>query len=145
MVIGMEIIIYTDGASRGNPGKSASGYIIYNINKKELNREVVYNGIKTNNYAEYNAITNALEWCYKNLDLQKVEIKLFSDSQLVIKQINGKYKVKSENMKNLHKNVMELVKHFKNIKFFNLKREEKGICEVDSDLNKFLDSLKNNK
>lgn len=142
MVISMDIIIYTDGASRGNPGKSASGYVVYDTHKKELNRKVVYNGIKTNNYAEYNAIINALEWCYKNLDLQRVEIELFSDSQLVIKQINEEYKVKSKSMKELHKKVINLVKYFKNVKFFNLPREERGISDVDSDLNRFLDSLK---
>lgn len=142
MVISMGIIIYTDGASRGNPGKSASGYVIQDMHKKELKREVVYNGIKTNNYAEYNAIINALEWCYKNINIEKLEVKLFSDSQLVIKQINGQYKVKSKSMKELHEKVVKLVKHFKNIKFFNLSREESGICNVDNNLNKFLDSLK---
>ncbi len=141
----MNIIIYTDGASRKNPGISASGYAIYDSQKRELDRRVVSNGINTNNYAEYTAIISALEWCYKNLDNQEIEVKLFSDSQLAVKQINGRYRVKSESMKELYNTVMDLVKHFRNVEFLNRLRNEEGISKVDRDLNKFLDSIESNR
>jgi len=57
----MDLYIYTDGASRGNPGKSASGYLILDSSNKPLLKEVFYNGRKTNNFAEYMAIIAALE------------------------------------------------------------------------------------
>ena len=59
--------IYTDGAARGNPGESASGFSIFDASGKEVASSSFYNGIKTNNFAEYTAIIRALEWCEANL------------------------------------------------------------------------------
>ena len=61
-----EFVIFTDGAARGNPGPSASGYMIFE-NGKKVAEEFVFNGSKTNNYAEYNAIIMALERCKEML------------------------------------------------------------------------------
>lgn len=131
--------IYTDGASRGNPGESASGYQVFDETGKMLQKGEVYNGIKTNNYAEYNAIINALKWCIANLDASTIEIELHSDSRLVISQINGLFKIKSEDMLKLNKEVKELIKKFKSTKFINERREVEGISNVDRAINLFLD------
>jgi ribonuclease HI len=133
------ISVYTDGASRKNPGPSASGFAVY-VGGKLLREHAEYNGIATNNYAEYRAVILALEWCASNM--QDREIELYADSQIVIRQVNGSYKTKSASLKPMNDRVRSLAKKFKSIKFSNLSREDKRISRVDKNLNILLDSLK---
>jgi len=139
----MNIYIYTDGASRGNPGKSASGYLILDSSNKPLLKEVFYNGRKTNNFAEYMAIIAALEKVAKLYGYEN-NITLTSDSEVAVKQINGLYKVKEKHLKELNKRVIELASKFKSCKFQNAKRENKFIAMVDRELNRFLDKMEDN-
>ncbi len=133
-------IIYTDGASRGNPGMSASGFLIIGPGSKKIAKKAFYNGIKTNNYAEYTAIIKALEWCEANLARpERSAIKVISDSELAVKQLNGAYKIRSEEMLRLNLTVKDLAKWFKGVSFFNRRRSDSGISEVDAMLNAFLD------
>ncbi len=98
-------IIYTDGASRGNPGKSGCGaVIIFDNGKVELKK---YIGIATNNQAEYNALIIALEYLSKYKEIKNIEI--YTDSQLMARQLNGEYKVKNKNIFNLYKKVIDLL------------------------------------
>lgn len=134
------ITIYTDGAARGNPGPSASGYSIYK-GREPLNRECKYNGKMTNNSAEYTAIIMALSWCGDNLiTSENLQIELYSDSELVIRQLKGRYKVKSKDMKRLHDEVLELVEEFDSVSFDNLPRSNPNISKVDKMLNELLDT-----
>ncbi len=138
-----KITIYTDGAARGNPGESASGYIIYGDGEEILKKHEEYNGIKTNNYAEYNAIMLALDWCLKNMgDPKELDITLYSDSQLVVKQLNGIYKVKSPDMVELNDRTKMMIKNLGSFKIINVPRENNGIATVDAALNHFLDRRK---
>jgi ribonuclease HI len=139
-----KVYIYTDGASRSNPGKSASGFAIYTTTDTIIKEHAVYNGIKTNNYAEYNAIILALTWCKNNLDTS-TEIILTSDSELVIKQITGIYKVKSPTLKQLNEKVLALAKLFKSVKFKNDLRTNPKIAYVDKKLNLLLNNIEKNK
>ncbi|MFP3215272.1 MAG: ribonuclease HI family protein [Candidatus Micrarchaeota archaeon] len=139
----MDIYIYTDGASRGNPGKSASGYLILDSSNKPLLKEVFYNGRKTNNFAEYMAIIAALEKVAKLYGYEN-NITLTSDSEVAVKQINGLYKVKEKHLKELNKRVIELARKFKSCKFQNAKRENRYIAMVDRELNRFLDEMEDN-
>jgi len=139
----MDLYIYTDGASRGNPGKSASGYLILDSSSKPLLKEVFYNGRKTNNFAEYMAIIAALEKVAKLYGYEN-NITLTSDSEVAVKQINGLYKVKEKHLKELNKRVIELASKFKSCKFQNAKRENKYIAIVDRELNRFLDKMEDN-
>ena len=139
----MDLYIYTDGASRGNPGKSASGYIILDSSNKPLLKEVFYNGRKTNNFAEYMAIIAALEKVAKLYGYEN-NVTLTSDSEVAVKQINGLYKVKEKHLKELNKRVIELASKFKSCKFQNAKRENKFIAMVDRELNRFLDKMEDN-
>jgi len=139
----MDIYIYTDGASRGNPGKSASGYLILDSSNKPLIKEVFYNGRKTNNFAEYMAIIAALEKVAKLYGYEN-NVILTSDSEVAVKQINGLYKVKEKHLKELNKRVIELASKFKSCKFQNAKRENKYIAMVDRELNRFLDKMEDN-
>jgi ribonuclease HI len=101
----------------------------------------VYNDVATNNYAEYRAIVLALEWCIGNLDLQHAEVTLYSDSELVIKQINGEYKVKSDKLIEMNCEVKSLEQKFHKLAFRHARRDDAGITAVDEQLNALLDRL----
>jgi len=133
------IKIYTDGGSRGNPGKSAYAFLITE-DEKIVYKTAKFIGIKTNNEAEYNAIISALEWSENNH--KSKEIKLFSDSELVIKQLNGEYKIKKSHLKDLNEKINNLIEknNFK-IKFINVRRENEFIIIADLLLNEELDKV----
>ncbi|MGC8479792.1 MAG: ribonuclease HI family protein [Candidatus Micrarchaeia archaeon] len=132
------IIIYTDGASRSNPGKSASGYLIIE-NKKEISN-YFYNGIKTNNEAEYIAVISALKYLLNNKK-EKSSLKLYSDSEVIIKQLKGSYKVKGLNLIKLHEEALNYLKKFSSYELINVPRENKYISHVDRNLNRVLDEV----
>ncbi len=132
-------IIYTDGAARGNPGESASGFAVFS-GKKLLALKVKYNGIATNNFAEYTAIIEALKWCSANIG-SSCSIAIYSDSELVVKQLNGEYKVKSDNLIGLNAKAIALAEGFHEVKFKNVRRSNSGISMVDKALNDYLDNL----
>ena len=143
--MGRHIIIFTDGASRGNPGPSASGFAVYE-GTRLLKRFSKYNGIKTNNFAEYTAIMLALRWCANALGEPKsIDIDLYSDSELVVNQINGKYKVRSADMKKLNEAVHRLKDMFGSAKFSNRRRTDSGVSMVDKGLNLLLDRMESEK
>ena len=127
------IKIYTDGAARGNPGPAASGFVIFRGDKL-IKKSAKYIGIATNNIAEYQAIINALRVCPRD-----EEIKLFSDSKLVVNQLNGKYKVKKEHLKKLYAKAKLLMKELNIEKIEWVTRDTPGIVIVDSLINKELD------
>lgn len=134
------IYIYTDGASRSNPGESASGYQILDEEHNLLFKYSFYNGIKTNNEAEYLAIIAALERAAAEFGYG-IEIHLYSDSQLVVRQLNGSYKVKDRGLKELHKKASEVARKFSICKLENVSREDRYISMVDKGLNLLLDEL----
>lgn len=134
------IYVYTDGASRNNPGKSASGYLILDEGLEVLCKASFYNGIRTNNQAEYLAIVAALE---KVLEMfgEKSEIHLRSDSQVVVNQLNGSYKVREADLKELHKKARGLTARLGRCVLESVPRENRYISMVDRDLNRLLDEL----
>ena len=99
------VIIWVDGASRGNPGPAAIGAIIKDDQSKLLARISQRIGTTTNNQAEYRAIIAALE---KAVRLGASRVELNSDSELVVRQINGEYRVKKASLKSLYKQVKRL-------------------------------------
>jgi ribonuclease HI len=136
--------IYTDGAARGNPGASASGFSVYDSSGKKIHARSHYNGKRTNNFAEYTAVIRALEWCADNLqNPNEAEILLYSDSELIVRQLTGEYKIKNKAMLLLNESVKELIPKFKSISFHNLPREDEHIAEVDRGLNRLLDEIYN--
>lgn len=101
-------LIYIDGASSGNPGPSGMGVAIYQDGKKmDAISESIGNA--TNNIAEYRALLRGLIYAKKN---SIKNIKIYSDSLLVVKQINGEYLVRSPNLRKLYKNAIKLLKEF---------------------------------
>jgi len=127
----MEVKIYTDGGSRGNPGKSACAFLVVKNNKIVLSSSK-FIGQATNNDAEYNAIVEALS------QIKAKKIHLFSDSELVVKQLNGEYKINKPELKKLWEKVIRLCENRKVI-FSNVPRENKYITKVDYLVNLELD------
>ncbi len=115
----MSYKIYTDGACRGNPGPSGIGAVILKGDKvvHEISK---YIGTVTNNVAEYEALLAALDYCVKK-KLSPVEI--LADSQLMIRQLSGQYKVKHPNMIPLHQKAKEYMTHLKITGFTHVLRE----------------------
>jgi probable phosphoglycerate mutase len=106
----MEVNIYTDGGARGNPGVSGYGLVIYGEDNAILYQEAKYLGIKTNNEAEYMGLIGALEWLKNNKDELNInKLNFHSDSQLLVRQIQGRYKVKAPNLMPLFIKVQQLL------------------------------------
>ncbi len=98
--------IHTDGGSRGNPGPAAIGCVVEQNGKviQEISKTI---GITTNNVAEYTAVLTALEWLALNFGVGSI-VTFFCDSQLIVEQLSGRYKIKDEKMKNLFVKVKTL-------------------------------------
>lgn len=104
------ILLYTDGASRGNPGEAGAGISITDENGQELASGSWYLGTCTNNVAEYRALALGLE---EALKLGAQAITVLMDSELIVRQLAGRYKVKSEDLKPLYATVVKLLKQFR--------------------------------
>jgi len=100
------LIIYTDGASSGNPGQASIGAVVQDGQGKAVTRISRRIGHATNNQAEYRAIIAALEEAAR-LGAEEVEIR--SDSELVVKQLNGRYRVKKATLRPLYQKVVQLI------------------------------------
>ena len=131
------IRVYTDGASRGNPGKAAAGFSIHSSEGKILDEDSCYLGKATNNQAEYRALIMAME---KTL-MRSKEAVFFSDSELMVNQLNGVYSVKNPDLKRLFLEAKKFEKNFKKIKYVHVRRENPGISRVDGALNDLLDAI----
>jgi len=136
-----KIIIYTDGGSRGNPGPAAIGVIFCNEKNQIIKKYSEYLGETTNNEAEYQAVIFALKK-FKALFGKKLakntEIELSSDSELLIKQLAGVYKILEPKIQLLFLEVWNLRLDFKKIKFKLISREKNK--EADRLVNEVLDS-----
>ncbi|MDB5177357.1 MAG: fructose-2,6-bisphosphatase, putative phosphoglycerate mutase [Candidatus Saccharibacteria bacterium] len=130
-----DAIIYTDGGSRGNPGPSASGYIIMNSDQHVLNRGGEYLGITTNNQAEYQAVRLGLEKAME-LGLKKIDFRL--DSMLVVNQMNGIYTIKNRELWPINERIRDLVSNFESVTFQHVPRENNQLA--DSEVNRILDT-----
>jgi ribonuclease HI len=128
--------IYSDGGSRGNPGSSAYAFIILQENGELLKTGHGFLGIRTNNQAEYEALAAALK---SAIQLRLKNVECFLDSELVVKQLSGRYRVKDLKLKDLWCKVERLRKSFGTISFVYVPRTNKYIQEVDELVNETLD------
>jgi len=127
--------IFSDGGSRGNPGPSAYA-IVVTKDDKIIHKHSEFLGVNTNNYAEYRGLIAGLT---KAIELKADNVEFIMDSELVIKQMTGEYKVKSGNIKNLHLDAKALSSMIPNITFRNVRRSEMLIPVADALLNEELD------
>lgn len=135
-----EAKVFTDGGSRGNPGDSACAYVICKMDDSVVEKGGYYMGMATNNQAEYYGFKKGLE---RARDLGIDKIHLFSDSQLVVNQMLGVYKVKNQELAPLHQDVKGLADSFEKITFSYVPRELNKIA--DSEVNVILDEAERNK
>ena len=128
-----QVVIYADGASRGNPGSAAIGVTIKDKRGKLITFISQRIGRATNNQAEYRAIIAALEEAIR-LGVKQVEIK--TDSELVVKQINGEYRVKKVTLKPLYQQVKQLQGSLEGFTITHIPRQQN--TEADKLANKAL-------
>src|SRR6185312_8057291 len=129
-----EAKLYTDGGSRNNPGDSACAFVICKLDDTVVEKSGYYMGIATNNQAEYYGQIKGLERC-RDLGIDRV--RLFSDSQLVVNQMNGFYKVKNQELAPLHQQLKDLADSFEKVSFTYIPRALNA--ESDREVNRILD------
>ncbi len=120
------ISVYTDGGARGNPGHAAIGVVIDGAGYGE------YIGETTNNVAEYKAVISALRTLLKDLgtETEKAEVEINIDSQLIARQITGKYKIKLPHLKELCDEARTLITRFAAVRFTEIPREENAAADA---------------
>jgi len=112
---------FCDGAARGNPGPAGAGIVLYDAdNAQQVIKKSLFLGHTTNNVAEYRALIMLLEEAVAR-HTQSLTVK--SDSELMVKQINGLYRVKATHLLPLYQQVSMLKKHFSHIEFLHIRRE----------------------
>ena len=128
--------VYTDGGSRGNPGKAAYGVVVTQ-NGRIIREKSEYLGIRTNNYAEYRGLIAGIS---EIIAMGGREAEFVMDSQLVIRQMTGQYRVKSPDMMALHSDAAALASLIPSVRFRNVRRYEEFIPRADELVNITLDS-----
>lgn len=133
MAEGTTLTINIDGAARGNPGPAAYAVVV-NRDGEIVAREKGCLGETTNNVAEYTALVRGLQ---KALALKASDVLIRSDSELLVKQMNGEYRVKNENLKELHEQAASLRGQLASVRISHVRREENA--EADRLCNEALD------
>jgi len=118
--------LYTDGGARGNPGHAAAGGVIVGPDGAILAEVTDYLGVTTNNVAEYKALILTLT---RALELGCTKIAVKCDSELVVRQLNGEYRVKDEKMKPLHQAVQRLLTRFDEHPVEHVRREQNKLAD----------------
>ncbi len=138
-----KIITYTDGGSRGNPGPAALGVVIGDAQGNVIKKYGETLGAKTNNEAEYSAVISALQKIkalYGKEKAKKMHVDMRMDSELICRQLNGKYKIETEKLFPLFIKIWNLRMDFGKISFTHIPREKNR--EADRMVNEALDAPK---
>lgn len=128
------VVAHIDGASRGNPGPAAYGVVVETAGGERLATLAKRLGRTTNNFAEYEALLAALEYALQH---KLLRVKAFSDSELLVRQMQGTYKVKSPDLKPLHERARALVAQLESFAIQHVPREQNR--EADRLANQALD------
>ena len=121
------VIIYTDGGSRGNPGPSAAAFVLTDSRANVIKGSAKYLGKATNNEAEYSAFKYSLKAA---AELKIEDILVYSDSELLVRQINGQYRVKSAKIRPLYSQAMELLTRFKSWRVVHITRDKNELADA---------------
>jgi ribonuclease HI len=124
--------IFIDGASRGNPGECAIGIIVYDRSGNEVTRFGRKIGRNTNNFAEYSALIEALNYLRLNDIALQIDdrISIYSDSELLVRQMNGDYKVKSSNIKALFQEARNILEKLdRDVRILSVDREQNKVAD----------------
>lgn len=128
--------VYTDGAARGNPGPAAIGYAIYDSNDRVVDKDSKAVGVRTNNQAEYEAFVWALERIVK---MGVKEAMFYSDSELLVKQVKGQYRVKDLRLRDLHDLARGYIDALDKFEIEHVSRQNERTARVDAMINEELD------
>ncbi len=110
-----QLIIFCDGASRGNPGSASAAFVVVNQHQHVVHQQGIFLGKQTNNVAEYQAVILALQWLAGDITtIQNYEITINLDSELLYKQITGKYKIKAAHLQPLMIKIQQLLIRLQN-------------------------------
>lgn len=112
--------VYSDGAARGNPGPAGAGAVLVEPNGQVVDRIGKYLGIQTNNFAEYTGLLLGLR---RARELGAQEVEVYADSELMIRQLGGRYQVKSTSLRPLYEEALELLNGFSRVKLVHVPRE----------------------
>lgn len=125
-------LIYFDGGSRGNPGKAGAGAVIYDPDGREIFASAIPIGERqTNNFAEYTGMVAGLEGAIER-GIRRAIVR--GDSQLVIRQMRGEYKVKNANLRGLYETARKYVGEFELLTFEHIRRELNGRADALSNI-----------
>ncbi len=116
----MKLYLNTDGGARGNPGPAATGVVLTDTKGRPIKTASRYLGNATNNQAEYQALLDGLKLAAK---LKATELLVRLDSELIVKQLSGEYRVKDAGLKPLFAQVQKLISKFKRVRFQHIRRE----------------------
>jgi ribonuclease H / adenosylcobalamin/alpha-ribazole phosphatase len=116
----------TDGGARGNPGPAAYGYVLESDDGHVLDARGEAIGVATNNVAEYSGLIAGLE---KALELGLTDLEVVSDSELVVKQMQGDYKVKNETLRELHEQATALARGLDKVRYTAVRREHNDLAD----------------
>ncbi|HEY3306438.1 MAG TPA: ribonuclease HI family protein [Candidatus Binatia bacterium] len=121
-----EWLLMVDGASRGNPGEAGSGAVIFDETGKTIRELTRYLGRATNNVAEYEAFLMGLE---EVLRLGGKRLRVESDSELLVRQLNGVYRVKDEKLSRLHQEAQALLRQLDSYRIIHVRREKNRVAD----------------
>jgi ribonuclease HI len=121
-----EWLLMVDGAARGNPGEAGSGAVICDENGAPVRELSRYLGKTTNNVAEYEALLMGLEAL---LALGRKNIRVQSDSELMVRQLTGQYRVRDPKLKALHERALSLLRHFDRYTIVHVRREANKLAD----------------
>jgi ribonuclease HI/pterin-4a-carbinolamine dehydratase len=130
-----EVKLFADGGSRGNPGPSASGYVLLDMQDNVIAKNGTYLGVTTNNQAEYHSLKSGLEHARK---YGAEYVHVYMDSQLVVNQLKGSFKVKNDGLKPVYQKVLDIAGQFKDVTYTHVPREYNKLA--DAMVNQVLDS-----
>ena len=122
----MTVKLFTDGGARGNPGPAAFGYVLEAEDGTVLAAEGKAIGVATNNVAEYSALIAGLE---RALELHVPEVEVVSDSELLVKQMRGEYRVKNEALRELSLRAARLAREIGNVSYTAVRREHNELAD----------------
>ena len=118
--------LFTDGGSRGNPGPAAFGYVLEAEDGTVLAAHGEAIGVATNNVAEYRGLVAGLE---RAAELQLGEVEVVSDSELLVKQMTGEYRVKNEALRSLHTEATRLARELGSVSYRAVRREHNELAD----------------
>ena len=136
------MVVYIDGGARGNPGPAAIGFVVFDDHRSELHRYGTHIGVSTNNCAEYTALIEALSYLVSKTSKQDIHpshnpVIIYCDSELIVRQMNGNYRVRDTKLRPLHKRACELMDNLHDVCIRHVPRGENLIA--DGIVNRVLD------